>query len=135
MPKTAKCNTDTTSLMGEVWKDVAGFEGLYQVSNFGRVKSVGREVCHNDVTRKDGTIRDEVWKMTSKILNPIYFGKYAYVHLHDREHNRKNLSVKKLVAQAFLPEYKETMSSINIKYRNITAKYLNSADNLYIEDI
>lgn len=25
--------------MGEIWKDVKGFEGLYQVSSFGRVRS------------------------------------------------------------------------------------------------
>ena len=27
-----------------VWKDIKGYEGLYQVSNFGRVKSVERVV-------------------------------------------------------------------------------------------
>ena len=26
--------------MQEIWKDVAGFEGIYQVSNLGRVKSL-----------------------------------------------------------------------------------------------
>lgn len=26
--------------MEEIWKDIAGYEGLYQVSNFGRVKTV-----------------------------------------------------------------------------------------------
>ena len=26
----------------EIWKDVVGYEGLYQVSNLGRVKSVQR---------------------------------------------------------------------------------------------
>jgi hypothetical protein len=26
--------------MEEIWKDVEGYEGLYQVSNFGRVKRV-----------------------------------------------------------------------------------------------
>lgn len=26
----------------EIWKDIPGYEGLYQVSNFGRVKSMGR---------------------------------------------------------------------------------------------
>ena len=26
--------------MKEVWKDIAGYEGLYQVSNLGRVKSL-----------------------------------------------------------------------------------------------
>lgn len=29
--------------MVEIWKDVAGFEGLYEVSNLGRVKSIPRE--------------------------------------------------------------------------------------------
>lgn len=28
------------SYLGEVWKDIEGYEGLYQVSNFGRVKSL-----------------------------------------------------------------------------------------------
>lgn len=28
-------------LQGEVWKDVVGFEGLYKVSNFGRVRAIG----------------------------------------------------------------------------------------------
>ena len=28
-------------LQGEIWKDVVGFEGLYKVSNFGRVRAVG----------------------------------------------------------------------------------------------
>lgn len=30
----------------EIWKDVEGYEGLYQVSNLGRVKSVARFVDH-----------------------------------------------------------------------------------------
>ena len=28
----------------EIWKDIKGYEGFYQVSNLGRVKSVRREV-------------------------------------------------------------------------------------------
>lgn len=28
--------------MEEIWKDIQGYEGLYQVSNLGRVKSLGR---------------------------------------------------------------------------------------------
>ena len=30
--------------MEEIWKDIIGFEGLYQISNLGRVKSLGRYV-------------------------------------------------------------------------------------------
>jgi hypothetical protein len=31
-------------MMEEIWKDIEGFEGLYQVSNFGRVRSVDHYV-------------------------------------------------------------------------------------------
>lgn len=30
--------------MEEIWKDIKGYEGLYQVSNLGRVKRVGRKI-------------------------------------------------------------------------------------------
>lgn len=31
--------------MGEIWKDIKGFEGMYQVSNFGRVRSFKSKEC------------------------------------------------------------------------------------------
>ena len=40
----------------EEWKDIEGYEGLYQISNYGRVKSLGRIVknCRgNDVFKKE----------------------------------------------------------------------------------
>ena len=33
----------------ETWKDIKGYEGLYQVSNMGRVKSLGRAVPNEPV--------------------------------------------------------------------------------------
>ncbi|WEA00668.1 NUMOD4 domain-containing protein [Mucilaginibacter sp. SJ] len=33
-------------LLGETWKDIPGFEGSYQASNYGRVKSLDRVVPH-----------------------------------------------------------------------------------------
>jgi hypothetical protein len=33
-------NLSLNSVKGEVWKDIPGYEGLYQASNFGRVKSL-----------------------------------------------------------------------------------------------
>ena len=35
-----KCQTNN---MEEIWKDIKNYEGLYQVSNFGRIKSLQRE--------------------------------------------------------------------------------------------
>lgn len=34
-------------IRNEIWKPVVGFEGLYEVSNFGRVKSLDRVTRHN----------------------------------------------------------------------------------------
>ena len=34
-------------IMNEVWKDVLSYEGCYQVSNVGRVRSVDKKVKHN----------------------------------------------------------------------------------------
>ena len=31
----------------EIWKDIPGYEGLYQISNFGRVKSLKRPYENN----------------------------------------------------------------------------------------
>ena len=35
--------------MNEIWKDIAGYEGLYQVSNMGRVKSLQSTKMHDRV--------------------------------------------------------------------------------------
>lgn len=34
--------------MREIWKDIRGYEGLYQISNFGRVKSLARTIYYSD---------------------------------------------------------------------------------------
>lgn len=45
--------------MKETWKDIAGYEGLYQVSNLGQVKSLDRtEQCKNGrIRRRKGCIK------------------------------------------------------------------------------
>ena len=34
--------------MEEIWKDIEGYEGLYQVSNLGRVKSLKRDITNTN---------------------------------------------------------------------------------------
>ena len=36
--------------MEEIWKDIEGYEGFYQVSNIGRVRSLDRFVNGNHIT-------------------------------------------------------------------------------------
>ena len=38
--------------MEEIWKDIEGYEGFYQVSNQGRVRSIEREIIRNGRTIK-----------------------------------------------------------------------------------
>jgi len=81
----------------EVWKSIKGYEGLYQVSNMGRVKSLERTV-----TRKDGrkqTIR-------GRILKPIVGqGGYLLVNLYDSSGKRKSFYTHRLVCEAFLDNH------------------------------
>ena len=37
----------------EIWKDIQGYEGVYQISNLGEIKSLERMIVTNDnITKK-----------------------------------------------------------------------------------
>ena len=84
--------------MEEVWKDIEDFEGLYQVSNLGRVKSLVRP-----------------YRRTEKILTPTDNGK-GYLIVGLRIHGSvKGLLVHRLVMQAFEPLDSAAEMSVNHK--------------------
>lgn len=67
--------------MNEIWKDIEGYEGLYQVSNFGRIKSFK--------------------SFKSKILKPsLQSAKYLQITLCKNE--KKSVLMHRLVAKAFI---------------------------------
>lgn len=68
----------------ERWKDVVGYEGLYQVSNLGRVKSVDRLT-----TDKNG----RTYTVKGKILNQSKVGDYLRVSLYTNNVARGNLTL------------------------------------------
>lgn len=71
--------------MEEIWKDIAGFENCYQVSNLGRVKSLQRKQ-----------------RIKDKILKPS-FGKRNYLQINLYKDGRMfKFSIHKLVANAFI---------------------------------
>lgn len=84
----------------EVWKAVEGYEGRYEVSNFGRVKSLERKVL---VRRKNGhyinTVPEKILKPT---LSVGVTGGYPTVKLM-MNNKGKTVKVHRLVAQAFIP--------------------------------
>lgn len=83
--------------MIEEWKDIEGFEGLYRVSSFGRVKSVFRIVFRK--TKKGSFVRQEV---EEKTLKPTKSSNgYLKVGLH-RYSKCYQRNVHRLVAEAFI---------------------------------
>lgn len=75
--------------MKEIWKDIEGYEGIYQVSNIGRVRSLNR-------------ININGYRLRGKMLSLCKNDKGYYVV---RLYNGKGVtkSVHQLVANAFIP--------------------------------
>lgn len=90
----------------EIWKDVIGFEGIYQVSNLGRVKSLKR-------TKKDtiGRVREYPEIVLKQMLSEKG---YLQVNLYILSRNVPQ-RVARVVAQSFIPnpENKSQVNHIN----------------------
>lgn len=81
----------------EIWKEVEEYEGLYEVSNFGRVKSLARFAKHSVKGKR---------KVNETILKNVKDKNgYQLVNLH-RNGKMKTVKVHRLVALAFIPNPK-----------------------------
>jgi hypothetical protein len=78
----------------EIWKDIPDYEGLYQVSDLGRVKSYGGKVC----TRLGKLQRIN----PERILKQGLDGRKYFITIICKFFKRKTFRVHKLVAMAFL---------------------------------
>ena len=87
--------------MKEEWRDIEGYNGLYQVSNLGRVRCV-------------------------RILKPAFTEDgYLKVVLQDRR-NIKTSTIHRLVAKSFLPDYSD---DLQVNHKN-EVKTDNRVENL-----
>ena len=86
--------------MEEIWKDIEGYEGLYQVSNLGRVKSLNRD--HQANSRWGKTMKRVI---KEKLLKEDKTGRYLRVSL-SKNGIKQRFSINRLVAQAFIPNIK-----------------------------
>lgn len=95
--------------MEEIWKDVVGWEGLYQVSSIGHVRSLDRIVFGKHTRRCKGQ------------LLTLRYDKDGYLTVHCRNiTNGKNamLKVHRMVADAFIPKrdlFRDKIDHINGK--------------------
>ena len=75
----------------EIWKDIVGFEGFYQVSDSGRVRSLLRTQIHSN-----GNVRT----YESKILKPNDADVYLSVNLY-KKGKSKTYRIHRIVAAHF----------------------------------
>jgi hypothetical protein len=89
--------------MEEVWKDVVGFEGKYEVSNLGRIRSLPHETL---IVRNFGT--PYYLPKLGRIINPQprrhgYLSVWLYGNGGNNGRTGKQYSVHRIVAEAFCP--------------------------------
>lgn len=81
--------------MEEIWKDIKGYEGLYQVSNMGRVRSLTRNIILKSKIERNG------YERVKLSVNNI----------------PKNYYIHRMVANAFIPN-PDNLPQVNHKDEN-----------------
>lgn len=96
--------------MVEVWKDIKGYEGLYQISNFGNIRSLNykrRKEIH--LLKPDKTKNG-----------------YLQINLYNKT-NKKRHYIHRLVAEAFIPN-PNNLPQVNHKDENKENNYVNNLE-------
>lgn len=108
----------------ENWKDIVGFEGIYQVSDYGRVKSLSRYIERQN---------DKGYQVNEKILKQSFHtGGYKKVTL-SKEGKTYNKFVHRLVGEVFMPNLND-FPQINHKDEDKTNNHISNlewCDNRY----
>lgn len=109
------------SLIGEFWRPVKGYEGLYEVSNLGRLKSVSR--THNTKNNSKRVSSEIILKI------PVTSAGYCRIELYDADGKRKKHFTHRLVAWAFPEICGEWFEGAQVNHKNEN-KTDNRAENL-----
>lgn len=114
---------ETEKYLLEEWRDIRGYEGLYQVSNFGRVRSLDK------ISRN----RWGEYLLKGCVLAPLVGTKgYLLVRLY-KNGSAKTLKIHRLVAEAFIPN-PNNLPQVNHKdenKQNNVVSNLEWCDNFY----
>lgn len=113
-------NDRDNDLPNEIWKDIKGYEGYYQVSNLGRIRSIDRYIYN------PGCFGFPYQNIKGRIIKPYDQGSGHLQIILSKEHKCKNYYVHRLVMEAFT-ENPDNFPCINHKDEN---GYNNELSNL-----
>lgn len=102
-PKSYLVNYTEEEKANEVWKPISGYEGYYEVSNLGRVKSLTRTVSYTRYQYQTGEYTEIQQRVKESIIKPgIHKDFYWNVPLTKDGITKIHL-LHVLVARAFIP--------------------------------
>lgn len=113
-------------MKNEIWKDIENYEGYYQISNLGRLKSLERNIPRVN----NGKIVNYIQK--ERIIKLTKNGKDGYFKVYLRKNNTyKRFYIHRLVARYFLKDGTEKYNdkSFNVNHKD-GIKTNNKKDNL-----
>lgn len=85
----------------EIWKPIKGYEGIYEVSSYGRVRSLEHKAQHKSRTGNEfqvnykGRIRTEAETMKDKGNSNLW----EYRHPYNKEHEGEEYTEGKVIQQ------------------------------------
>ena len=77
--------------MKEIWKDIKGYEGLYQVSNLGRIKSLKRKVRYQNS-----------FKTLKERIKGTFIGKQGYLRVELSKNGVNKIWIQNFILIYFL---------------------------------
>lgn len=116
--------------MEEIWKDIPGYEGLYQVSNYGKIKSLGRKT---KIPYSERIEKEKILKLSK--------GKDGYLYFDLCKNSKiKRKAVHIIEAEVFLNKnnfkYKKNEDISNIDYNELQVNHIDeNKTNNYIDNL
>lgn len=86
----------------EIWRPIKNYEGLYEISNFGRIKSLDREVKFSAYKKSNFNVRSHTAKLKGKMLK-CYISQFGYIRIGLYKDSKiKDMAIHRLVAESFI---------------------------------